>query len=65
MVRRTCLLYTSKDGENPLRLGVVHCQITDRPLVERFAENDILALVQPIFLHYDMTVVEDLSLIHI
>ncbi|MBC5581774.1 amidohydrolase [Anaerofilum sp. BX8] len=48
-----------KDGENPLRLGVVHCQITDRPLVERFAENDILALVQPIFLHYDMTVVED------
>ncbi len=46
-------------GENPLRLAVIHCQITDRPLLERFAKNDILAQVQPIFLHYDMTVVED------
>ena len=48
-----------RNGENPLRLGVVHCQITDRPLLERFVKNHILALVQPIFLHYDMTVVED------
>ena len=48
-----------KDGKNPLRLGIVHCQITDIPLLERFAKNDILALVQPIFLHYDMRVVED------
>jgi len=44
---------------NPLRLGVVHCQITDKALLERFAEKDILALTQPIFLHYDMTVLED------
>ena len=48
-----------EDGKNPLRLGIVHCQITDLPLLQRFAENDILSLVQPIFLHYDMTVVED------
>ncbi len=48
-----------KDGQNPLRLAVIHCQITDLPLVERFKKNDILAQVQPIFLHYDMTVVED------
>ena len=48
-----------KDGKNPLRHGIVHCQITDRPMLERFRANDILALVQPIFLHYDMTVVED------
>ncbi len=48
-----------RSGENPLRHGVVHCQITDLPLIRRFTENDILALVQPIFLHYDMTVVED------
>lgn len=48
-----------RNGENPLRLGVVHCQITDRALVERFTQNHILAMVQPIFLHYDMTVVED------
>lgn len=47
------------DGQNPLRLGIVHCQITDEALLQRFAEKDILALVQPIFLHYDMTVLED------
>lgn len=47
------------DGANPLRHGVVHVQITDRALVERFTKNDILALVQPIFLHYDTTIVED------
>ena len=48
-----------KNGENPLRHGIVHCQITDIPMLERFKKSDILALVQPIFLHYDMTVVED------
>lgn len=48
-----------KNGENPLRHGIVHCQITDMPMPERFKKSDILALVQPIFLHYDMTVVED------
>ncbi len=48
-----------KNHENPLRHGIVHCQITDMPLVERFKENDILAYVQPIFLHYDMHIVED------
>ncbi len=48
-----------KNGENPLRHGIVHCQITDMPMLERFVESDVLALVQPIFLHYDMTVVED------
>lgn len=46
-------------GENPLRHGVIHIQITDRPLLERFTKNDILALVQPIFLHYDTKIVED------
>ena len=47
------------DGTNPLRLGIIHVQITDRPLLERFTKNDILALVQPIFLHYDTGIVED------
>ena len=46
------------DG-NPLRHAIVHCQITDLPLVERFAENQVAGLVQPIFLHYDMHIVED------
>lgn len=48
-----------ENGQNPLRLGIVHVQITDRPLLERFTKNDILALVQPIFLHYDTAIVED------
>lgn len=47
------------DGRNPLRHGIIHVQITDRPLVKRFTKNDILALVQPIFLHYDTKIVED------
>ena len=48
-----------ENGQNPLRLGIIHVQITDRPLLERFTKNDILALVQPIFLHYDTAIVED------
>ena len=46
------------DG-NPLRHSIVHCQITDRPLLERFAKNSVAGLVQPIFLHYDMHITED------
>ncbi len=48
-----------ENGQNPLRHGIVHCQITDMPLIDRFLENDILALVQPIFIHYDMHVVAE------
>lgn len=55
----TCYEGYCENGENPNRLSVVHVQITDRPLLERFAKSDILAQVQPIFLTYDMTVVED------
>ena len=43
---------------NALRHGIIHCQITDLPLLERFKKTDVLALVQPIFLHYDMKIVE-------
>ncbi|GHV51152.1 amidohydrolase [Spirochaetia bacterium] len=46
-------------GQNPLRHGVVHCQITDRGLLEKMARNRILALVQPIFLADDMQVLEN------
>ncbi len=48
-----------KNGENPLRHGIIHCQITDKTLLERFKTNDILAYVQPIFIHYDMHIVAD------
>lgn len=48
------------DGENKLRHALVHCQITDRALLERIVEKDILVFAQPIFLDYDMNIVEDL-----
>jgi predicted amidohydrolase YtcJ len=43
---------------NHLRHGIIHCQITDMPILERFRKGEVLALVQPIFLHYDMKIVE-------
>jgi predicted amidohydrolase YtcJ len=44
--------------ENTLRHGIIHCQITDEALLKRFAKKDIVAYLQPIFLHADMHVVE-------
>lgn len=48
------------EGENKLRHGLIHCQITDEGLVRRIAEKDILVFAQPIFLDYDMQIVEGL-----
>ncbi|HZW49973.1 MAG TPA: amidohydrolase, partial [Bacillota bacterium] len=48
-----------QNGQNPLRNGVVHCQITDPVQLLRFLANDILAQVQPIFLHYDLHIVRE------
>ncbi len=47
------------EKENKLRHGIIHCQITDLPLLQRFKAMDIVAYVQPIFLHYDLHIVED------
>lgn len=44
---------------NFLRHGIIHCQITDMELLERFKASDVMAYVQPIFIHYDMHIVED------
>jgi len=46
------------DSSNPLRHAIIHCQITDEPQLHRFKEHNILALVQPIFLHYDLHIVK-------
>ena len=48
----------SQGGKNPLRNGVVHCQITDDALLERMRATGTLALVQPVFLDYDLHIVE-------
>lgn len=45
------------DGSNPHRHGVVHCQITTRDQWDRFAALHAGALVQPVFLDYDHTIV--------
>ncbi|MDR0669725.1 MAG: amidohydrolase [Treponema sp.] len=45
-------------GANPLRHGIVHCQITRRAQLERMARNQLLALVQPVFLADDMCILE-------
>jgi len=44
---------------NDLRHGIVHCQITDLPLLQRMAHNDILAFMQPIFLTHDLYIIEN------
>ena len=47
------------DSSNPLRNGVIHCQITTPATLEQFRKNNILAQVQPIFIHYDKNIVFD------
>ncbi len=44
---------------NKLRHGLVHCQITDLPLLRRMAGNGILAFMQPIFLTHDLYMLEN------
>lgn len=48
------------DGENKLRHAVNHCQITDAALIDRIVDKGILVFAQPIFIDYDMNIVEPL-----
>lgn len=41
------------------RHGIVHCQITDQDLLDKFEELDVIAYIQPIFLDYDWNIVRD------
>ncbi|NLG81338.1 MAG: amidohydrolase [Bacilli bacterium] len=41
------------------RHGIVHCQITDYELIERMKKFHLCAYIQPIFLNYDLHIVED------
>ncbi len=40
------------------RHGIIHCQIMDEQLMEKFKELDLIAYIQPIFLNYDLHIVE-------
>ncbi|BBA51715.1 putative amidohydrolase [Fusobacterium varium] len=44
---------------NRKRHGIVHCQITTMELIDRIKELDIIVYIQPIFLDYDLHIVED------
>ena len=47
-------------AENPkphLRHCIVHCQITDEVLIQGFKDNNIIAYIQPIFIHADWSTV--------
>lgn len=52
---------TMKDHNknNTLRHGIVHCQITSMDQLQRIAKLNIPVLYQPIFLDYDIKIVED------
>lgn len=48
-------------SENPkedMRHGIVHCQITSLQQLQRIRDNELLVYMQPIFLNYDMHIVE-------
>ena len=41
-----------------LRHAIVHCQITDQPLLEKFAKLNVVAHIQPAFVDDDIPIVE-------
>lgn len=47
-------LYPRENARN----AIIHCQIMDDALIQAMAKSNIDALVQPVFLEYDMTIVE-------
>jgi len=49
---------TTKYNNNKNRNGIVHCQITNEGILEKFKKQNIIAYIQPIFLHYDLHIVE-------
>ncbi|MFV0516617.1 MAG: amidohydrolase [Aminipila sp.] len=40
------------------RHGIVHAQITNKKILKRMSENKIIAYIQPVFIGYDMDIVE-------
>ncbi len=40
------------------RHGIIHCQITNKKVLAKFKENDMIGYIQPIFLDSDIPIVE-------
>lgn len=49
---------TMENGHNPLRHGIVHCQISNSEQLKKIAKLNIFVMYQPIFLDYDIQIVE-------
>ena len=39
------------------RHGIVHCQVTDKAMIKRFKELDVVAFIQPVFIDYEMHII--------
>lgn len=50
---------TMTDGKNPLRLGIVHNQITSKAQLDKITKLQIPVMYQPIFLNYDHNIIVD------
>jgi len=48
-----------ENPRNDHRHGIVHAQITDMPLLDKFRDLNALAYIQPIFIDYDWKIVRD------
>ncbi|WP_154484742.1 amidohydrolase [Anaerosalibacter bizertensis] len=48
----------TKNPKEDHRYGIVHCQITDKYLLDKFKELNAVAYIQPIFLDYDWHIAE-------
>lgn len=51
--------FMKEKGKNVNRHGIVHCQLTDTPLLEKLRDNDVLAFYQPVFMRTDMYGIEE------
>ncbi len=45
--------------KNDHRHGIVHCQITEQKALDKIVEEQAVIYAQPIFLHYDIHIVDD------
>ena len=54
-IEKACKAYP----EHAPKHGIIHCQITDSALLDRFKALDVQAYVQPVFLEYDAHMVDD------
>lgn len=50
--------HTEEDRSNSLRHAIIHCQITDRDLLQNLAETNLLVITQPLFAQSDWSMAQ-------